>query len=431
MEKIKVLVITHAPWRNDTHIGNSYSNLFVGMTDRIEFAQIYIRDGLPENNLVHKYFHISEKSLLKSIFTRTNVGSYFYLEEPIKTPKVVFSNKYNVLRKLRWDIFLLVRDIASSLGKWKTRDLARFISDFEPDIIFGTFIFTPIINQLMIYAKNHSNAKLVLYSWDDWYRLNKFSRSPFYYFRHVIENFFQKKCAEASTLMYTITEQMKTEYENIFSKNCKLLMKGYDFRNNPYKEYTVSSDSIKFVYTGNIGDKRWIVLSVISKVLAKINRNSSKKLTLDIYTMSPVDNIIKKSLNVDGTSCIKGAIPVSEVYRVQTEADILVHVEPTDKNKLELCRSSFSTKIVDYFFKGKCILAVGGENASMKYLKMNDAAIVVNELDDLEFTIRKIVEDPQIISAYAKKAWECGARNHNIADIQDMLYNDFLNLKEG
>jgi len=60
--KIKVLVITHSSWRNDTSVGNSYSNIFVGMDDRIEFVQIYIRDGIPENNLVHKYFKISEKN---------------------------------------------------------------------------------------------------------------------------------------------------------------------------------------------------------------------------------------------------------------------------------------------------------------------------------------------------------------------------------
>ena len=86
--KIRVLVITHAPWRNDTSIGNSYSNIFAEMDDRIEFAQLYIRDGMPENCLVHQYFHISEKQLLKSILSRKPVGRNFTLDNPMDTPPV-------------------------------------------------------------------------------------------------------------------------------------------------------------------------------------------------------------------------------------------------------------------------------------------------------------------------------------------------------
>lgn len=54
--------MTYLPWREDNNIGNSYSNIFRNTDkDKYEFAHIYVRDGMPQNKLVHEYYHISEK----------------------------------------------------------------------------------------------------------------------------------------------------------------------------------------------------------------------------------------------------------------------------------------------------------------------------------------------------------------------------------
>lgn len=425
--KIKVLVITHSSWRNDTSVGNSYSNIFVGMDDRIEFAQIYIRDGIPENNLVHKYFKISEKKLLKSVFTRKPVGKKYILDNPMNTHFVNFSKKYNIMRSLRWNIFLLGRDIASSLGKWKTKELDLFLEEFKPDIIFGTLTFIPVINQLMIYSKKKTGAKLVTYPWDDWYHINSNSWSLFYYIRIYLERYYIRKCVKSCKFLYTITEQMKNEYTRIFNKKCKILRKGYDFKNKHIIK-KLNLDEISLVYVGNIGDKRWEVLAYIAKVIKEFNVNNEIKFCQYIYTLSPVNNKVKTSLNIPGASKMMGSIPSNKVSGVMDKADILIHVEPVDKIRLETCRLSFSTKLVDYFFNGKCILAVGGQNASMNYLKANDAALIVDDLEMLYEVIKNIATNPTIIYDYGNKAWECGKKNHDINVIQKMIYQDFLNL---
>ncbi len=425
--KIKVLVITHAPWRNDTSIGNSYSNIFANMNDKIEFAQIYVRDGLPENNLVYRYFKLSEKQLLKSIFTRKSVGEEFILDNPMDTPSVHFSNKYNMVRQLRWDIFLLGRDVASSLGKWKTKELDSFLDDFKPDIIFGTLSFVPLINQLMIYAKKRTNVELITYPWDDWYHINKNSWSFFYYIRVYLERYYIKKCVENCKFLYTITEQMCEEYTFIFNKKCKVLRKGYNFNERRFFK-RIDLQKIRLVYAGNIGDKRWEILAHIAQTIVKINSNSKIKMCQYIYTLTPINSKIKKALEIPGVSYMMGSISSKAVSEVMDEADILIHVEPIDKLKLENCRLSFSTKIVDYLFKGKCILAVGGQNASMNYLKDNDAALIVDDLSRLGEIMDMIIKNPALIYEYGEKAWNCGKRNHNIDTIQTMLYHDFLNI---
>lgn len=421
--KIKVLVITYTSWRNDTNVGNSYSNIFNGMDDRLEFAQLYIRDGMPENKMVHKYFHISEKKLLKSVFTRKPVGEYFCLEDPMSTPKLTFSNSYNKMRKLNWEVFYLARDIACSLGAWKSKALDRFLVDFKPDIIFSHFGSVTVVNQLIAYCQKKTEAKLVLYPWDDLYHINQYNKSVAYRLRSYLERYFMRKCAKSSSFMYTITEQMADEFAIIFNKECKILRKGYDFSKKPDIKQ-IDTGEIGFVYAGNIGDKRWMVLAEIVKSIQKVSKKIAKNLHLYIYTMSPIDNEMRNALEIENISSLMGAISSQDVPKVLEKSDVLIHVEAFDKAKLETCRSSFSTKLVDYFFQGKCILAVGGQNASMEYLKKHDAAIVVDDIEKIDEVIERIALNPEILNEYGSKAWACGERNHNIHNIQDMIYKD-------
>lgn len=425
MEKIRVLFITHAPWRNDTSIGNSYSNIFNNMGDKLEFAQIYVRDGKPENNLVNKYFCISEKQLLKSVFTRRKVGKAVQFDNTVNSKKIEFSKNYNRIRSLRWDFFLLGRDVATSLGNWKTKELDDFLTGYNPDIIFGALSFIPLINKLMIYAKSRTGAKLVVYPWDDWYNINHYSVSPFYYIRILIERYYIKRCVVQCSFMYTITEQMKEEYQKLFNKNCKVLRKGFDILSAPRLSVNII-DKISLVYVGNIGDNRWKVLAEIARTIQQINIKNKISFTQYIYTLSPITGGIRKLLEVEGASKLMGAATSKDIPVIMGNADILIHVEPTDKERLENCRLSFSTKIVDYLYQGKCILAVGGENASMRYLKENDAAIVINDISKLKDEILNLANKPEIIAEYGIKARNCGVKNHDINKIQQMIYNDFM-----
>lgn len=63
---MKILVLSNTPWANDNGFGNSYSNIFQGMPD-LQFANIYLRYGQPENDFNMRFFQITEKSLLRNL----------------------------------------------------------------------------------------------------------------------------------------------------------------------------------------------------------------------------------------------------------------------------------------------------------------------------------------------------------------------------
>ncbi len=427
--KLKILVITYLPWRDDNNIGNSYSNIFKGTDkDKYEFAHIYIRDGMPQNSLVHEYYHISEKKLLKRLlFNRKPVGEYFHMDNCENTQKEEFSKLYNKARILRWEIFFWIREMAGMSNCWKSKELEDFLDYFKPDLVFGTLSANPLISNLMCYISNSRNIPLITYPWDDHYTLKRTSLSPVYWIRRFQGRYYQRKSVKQSSFMYVISNLMKEEYEKIFKKECKILFKGHDFNKDFVVNYEVHHP-VNIVYMGNIGAGRWKSLAFLAKVIKKINEvEGETKVFLNVYTLSPKDFDIISGLNVDGASKLNESVPNNEVMNVLKNADILVHAEPLGKTDCQFYRASFSTKLVDYFLYAKPILSIGGMTASTDYLLKNDATIYLTTENAMHI-MKSIVNNSTVLKEYAEKAWNCGVRNHQIKEIQDRMYNDFKDL---
>lgn len=427
-KKIKVLVITYLPWREDNNIGNSYSNIFANTQDKYEFAHIYIRNGMPQNTLAKDYYHISIIKMMKRMFKpNLVVGERMKIEDFSQTEKTQFSSFFKKMKMLRWPVFFLVEELAGLSKSWKTKEFDQFIDDFDPDLIFGTLPDNPLISNLMLYVKNRKNIPLVTYPWDDYYSLHHSNLSPIFWIRKMIQRHYLYKTAQASEFLYVISNLMKDEYELAFKKDCRLMFKGYNFDASKTLEKKKVEYTIQLVYMGNIGAGRWKTLALLASAIRDINVDGPKMM-LNIYTLSPTDDKMKAALNIDGTSRLNLPVPNEKKQKVMDGADILLHVEPFKKSEYQFYRASFSTKLVDYFYSAKCILAVGGMTASTDYLVRNDAAICITDKSKINECLMKIVDKPQLINEYAKKSWDCGLINHQIDKIQTRMYNDFKSL---
>lgn len=427
-KKIKILVITYLPWREDNNIGNSYSNIFANTQDKYEFAHIYIRNGMPQNTLAKDYYHISIIKMMKRMFKpNLVVGERMKIEDFSQTEKTQFSSFFKKMKMLRWPVSFLVEELAGLSKSWKTKEFDQFIDDFDPDLIFGTLPDNPLISNLMLYVKNRKNIPLVTYPWDDYYSLHHSNLSPIFWIRKMMQRHYLYKTAQASEFLYVISNLMKDEYELAFKKDCRLMFKGYNFDASKTLEKKKVEYTIQLVYMGNIGAGRWKTLALLASAIRDINVDGPKMM-LNIYTLSPTDDKMKAALNIDGTSRLNLPVPNEKKQKVMDGADILLHVEPFKKSEYQFYRASFSTKLVDYFYSAKCILAVGGMTASTDYLVRNDAAICITDKSKIKECLMKIVDKPQLINEYAKKSWDCGLINHQIDKIQTRMYNDFKSL---
>lgn len=417
---MKVLVITRAPWRNDNNTGNTLTNLFCEMDD-IEFYSIYLRDQVPDNAIAARSFSISERQLLNNLFKKTVVGKEIFAND--KTEAMMEENIYSFAKK-KGNMFLVwLRDVLWSFGQWKNDNLKNFIKDINPDVIFMPMFCCVYPYRVIHYISKITKAKIILFHPDDNYTLKQFSLSPIFWLYRFNLRKWVKKIVNISDVNYAISHIQKEEYEKAFNKPFKVLTKGLDFDEVP-KFKTEYNKPLQLVFTGNIGVNRWRSLAIIADALKEINADGIKA-QMKIYTATPITEKMEKALNIENTSKIMGFVDSSEVAGIQSNADMLIHVEAMDlKNKL-LVRQSFSTKLVDYFKSARPILAVGPKDvASIDHLIRNDCAIVADNKQELVEKLTEYINNNDKLTEIAVKGYECGKKHHNKGKNYSMLIED-------
>lgn len=419
---MNILVVTDALWRTDNGVGNSYSNIFGGIKN-VKIANVCCQQGISDNDVSQKCFQISEGSLIANLKNKNIPSGHVEIrtdsneDNSIKNTSEIF----RLIKRSRLQIFFWLRNFIWKFGRWKSDELKTFIDEFAPDIIFAQLQDKIYLNNLVLYIQEYTKKPLMLYAWDDVYTLKQFNLSPLFWIDRFMQRQSIRRLVKKCTTLYTISKEQKEEYEKIFNKHAKILFKGKDFNKEPEKVNLQSP--LKIVYTGNLYCGRYKTLKKLCKYIEKTNKEN---LYVEIYSGTDLSKRQTDALNISKVSRFMGKISENEVQKIQDEADILLHIEPFELKGSLLCRLSFSTKLVDYFYKGKCIFAIGSSIcSSMRYLKRHDAAIVAESISDMKNKVNKISSDAHLISEYAQNAYRCGVNYHKLDEIQMGLLKDF------
>ncbi|MBO5944145.1 MAG: hypothetical protein J6Q50_02470 [Clostridia bacterium] len=421
---MRILILSSTPWTKDNSFGNSFSNIFEGIED-IEIANIYCKYGKPETDLVSKFFQITEKSMIRNLKNpKVPSGQEVFIEKTENTD-IVEPKSADLARKKRWTVMFWARDLIWQIGRWKSPELKKFIDDFKPDIIFQPIYYVRHMNRIAHFIKNYANVPMYGYVSDDVYTLKQFIISPLGWINRFLCRAKVKKVVKQCEILYTISEIQRSEYEKIFKIPCKILTKSANF-DEPAQVKSEYNKPLQFLFTGNIGTNRWKSLAIIAEALKEINADGVKA-EMKIYTGTPMTDEMSKALNIENASKVMGFVSSSEIPRIQSEADVLIHVESSDlKSKLAV-RQSFSTKIVDYLKMARPILAVGPKDvASIAHLVSNDCAIVADNKEELKEKLLEYINDDGKMTELALKGYECGRKFHNKETANKMLCEDIL-----
>lgn len=427
---MKVLILSNTPWREDNSFGNSFSNIF-GNIPNLEIANIFFKYGEPDNNIVKRYFQITEKSLINNLKDKTQPsGSEIFVN---KTKPTELNEKERQMldsaRKKRWMLMFWARDFIWKIGRWCSPELKAFIDDFKPDIIFQPIYYSNYILRTALFIKEYTGVPMIGYISDDCYTLKQFRLSPLYWIDRFHKRRKVKKVFLSCEFVYVISDIQKTEYEKIFKKPCKVLTKCADFSSEPDLKQTVGNP-IKLVYTGNLGSERWKSISLITDALKKINSNG-KKAELHIYSETPLTKRQLRKISDGHNAFFDGSVKSSEIESIQKDADILIHVEGLSLKSELQAHQSFSTKIVDYLKNARAVFVVGARNtASVDYFLKNDIGIVATDKKSVYDCLCKYINNPDIIREYSKKAYFYGKGNHSQDRIKNMVYNDIFDTVE-
>lgn len=434
---MRVLLLVAESWRLDNSGGNTLNNFFDGM-DGVEFAQIYCGDSLPQNSICKKYYQISQSEVIKGFLLHKKVGhaleerDYSYVPEIVQLQAKVVKNQISLKEKFfRWiknirpELLITARMLIWNLSNWKTPELEKFIKDFNPDVIYAPCYAFPQHLALDRYVKDLTGKKIVSWTADDCYSLRQFSLDPFFWLNRFWNRYCLRKTYPYYDELYSISEEEADELGPLIGKKIGILRKGVVVPEN-FTPRNVNKP-IKFIYAGGLYLNRHKSLIEIAKTIRKLNVSGDVKAELHIYTGTILSNKDQALLNDRKSVFNHGLISSQELSKVYRNSDVAIHCESFDLKYRLMTRLSFSTKIIDCFQSGCAILAIAWkEHTGIKCLQRNDAAFCVTSIKDIEKTVIKIVEHPELIKEYAVKAYECEKRNHRIEDVQKTLYDALL-----
>ncbi len=422
---MKILIVSYEAWRESNNGGNVLSNVFSAFPDA-EIAQIYCSGELPQNSICRKYFQISDSMLLKTEKGRVLEEKY-YNENYCEQPDVVENRVKSRVPSIFKESALFAREMLWNLTDWKTRNLKNFVKDFNPDIIFAPCYSYFHVSKLALYVKSIAKCPMISYISDDNYSLRQFRLSPSFWINRLITRKWIRKLFSECAFVYTMTEMQKKEYEKILGCPMKILCKSAEFLNT--KENV--NMPVRFIYGGGLYLNRWKILDRLAEALNEINANGEKA-QLHIYSNSHLSDRQKKNLDNRSSSFLHSAVSYKELEKKYANSDIAVHVESFDLKNKGITRLSFSTKIIDCMNSGCAILAIGpSSQAGIAYLKDNDAAVCVNNINLLYDEVNALVNDPQLIKSYADKAKKLGEKNHMKSEIEENLRQDFYGVISG
>ena len=416
---MRILIVSCEAWRDTNNGGNVLSNIFSAFPDA-EIAQIYCSGEQPQNTVCQRYYQISDTMLLTATPGR-KLDLKDYSGETQLQNSVVENKIKNKIPFIFKDAALLVRELLWYISTWKSGQLEQFILSFKPDVIFAPCYSYFHVSRLALYVKKIAGCPMISYISDDNYSLKQIKFSPcFWINRFITRKWIRRLFAECS-LVYTMTDLQKNEYEALFGCPMKVLCKSADFHDS---EKTVGKP-ICLIYAGGLYLNRWKVLAKLSNALAKINHDQVNA-ELHIYSGSKLDSWKAKKLNDGKNSFLHAAISYDELVQKYHESDVALHVEAFDIKNRQITRLSFSTKIIDCMSSGCAIMAIGPKGqAGIEYLSANEAAICIHNVNEFYKTLKNLVENKSIIQEYSKKAILLGRKNHAREDIEKMLINDF------
>ena len=407
----KILTVSINAWRDNSGI-NTLTGI-LSSWDSKKVAQIYTRSVLPHTVVCNRFFQISEGRMIRSIFKRnivTGTEVKNKTEESESEEEQKERKRYQKKGKIPGIILTWAREFVWILGKWKSSNLDRFMADYAADVLFIPIYPTIYMGRIQKYVIMKTKKPVVSYIADDNYSYLACAKDPLSILHRFFVRRYVKYIIENSEQVFVIAPKQKEEYDRLFGINSKILTKGIDFSQNPYHEKRLNTP-IKMIYTGKLLIGRWKSLALIAEAIEEINK-SKRIIELDIYTTDSITKAQAEALNRNGCR-IRGALNQRQVREVQSGADILVFVESLERKYRNIARLSFSTKLTDYMASGKCIFAVGDKNiAPIDYFNRYDAAITASSRAEIGEKLNLLVNNPNIITQYSKKGYECGVEHH-------------------
>lgn len=404
----KVLVISNECFSKTSSNGRTLGNFFVGWPKEC-LAQFYLT-GKPDSYYCDRYFQVSDRQALNALIGRGSKGGEVTPTDVVSaSPQTPKSGK----KTTRNALTMLGRNAIWSSGVWQKSGYWNWVDAFKPDIVLLQAGDCAFMYDLAVKTAKRQDASLVIYNSEgyyykdfDYFRGKGIAHTVYPVFLRQLRTALEKAYAVASCVIY-ICDELREQYAQDFSGRAVTIFTSSEIWYEAKKEKNAVFTT---VYCGNLGLKRHESLMDIAQVLQSI----SEDLFVDVYGKTSNQEVIDALNHCKGIR-YHGLVPYEQVKQLFRDSDLILHVESFDEFFQEDTQFGFSTKIADSLSSGNCFLLYAPEHfACFQYLKNNEAAYTVSRKQQLEKTLRNLLENPTARERYREKALALAEKNHRV-----------------
>ncbi len=423
----RLLVISHNCFSKTKNNGKTLASIFEGWPNE-KIAQLYFYNELPDASVCKDFFRITDESMLRNRrgFTGDRIkGSY-----PEKSAANNAQGKNSWIRKYRnLAVFGFLRNVLWSSGKWSSENLWKWLDEFKPEVVFlvgGDSVFSYKIAQKI---SERFLSPLFLYYTDD-YVTPRFTFDPFWWINLLWLWRSLKNILPQVSRVFVIGEDMAEEYEEKLGKKCAPIMNSVDVEKfniigASAESKKESDEAIRFAYFGGLHLSRWKSLIRLGEAIESVTERARINASLSIYsTSSPNKRMMNRIKELRPYVRFAGSVDEKGIIAEMMKYDVLVHAESFDRTNRQKTRLSISTKIPEYLATGKPIFAIGpGEISSIRYLRQNEAGIVVDTANEekLKMAIIEVFKNYDKYTESGKNNRILAEQNHDLNRVRELI----------
>ena len=408
---MKVLIISHNPITTYQNMGKTFLSLFSAF-DKNELCQLYVYPTIPDIDVCHSYFRMTDRDILKSFFRFGKISSRVIQELAIDTQKhSIYENEREAVfykKNKKNSATLICRDLMWSLSHWYSAALKKWLNEENPTCIFLAPGESKFIYNIAMKIARKRNIPLYTYICDDYYFVNVPSNSIDRIQLYLLKLKIKRTLTKGKAII-TICDELADLYHNEFETEVQTIYTGtnYSIAERP----TDFCDIKGFTYMGNLSCNRFVSIAEIGMALDRINSKTGSAYQLFLYS-TPLDEAIQKLFSTIRSIYYCGYVVGEDFERCLHTPTVLLHVEAFDPESVDRVKHSISTKIADSLGSGNLLFAYGPDRvASIRYLISNECAVVATCKEELEDIIESILSKNKYESTI-RQAILTAKRNH-------------------
>ncbi len=416
-----VLIISHTCFSDTDSMGSTLASYFSEYPIE-KVAQFYIKDMQPNVPFCKNFFCVTDKDVLHGLIKpwRKPIGRAFTIFDlDDNKEKKTFAEVDSYAKYCNRHRNLLIRNLVWSTKIWYNQKLKNWIDEIKPELILvqpGDFAY--LLDMAVLLSKK-LNVPLFVHQSESYYLKAYESNNLFYrIYRRDFKRAYEKLMKNTKAVIY-LCDALKRDYDKYFSCKSYTIMKSTQIEPKK-KNDKETSDTYKFIYAGNLGEKVGRAEPLLKMGIA------IKELGYHIDVFSASEGEHLKELTIENGIKMHSAVSYDLLQQKIKESDFVLHMENQNEENIIDLQYAFSTKIADMLASGCCPIIFGSERiASIKYFKDTNTGLVIENECDLYSKIKEVIENKSLRESYIENALNQAKKYHN-PEVNAELFAEIL-----